>query len=90
MTAALVNHSLGIERQYWLENLIRDRCVGERDVGQRMPILNQGRDALIRDRTVGQRTLDNVYHTESELHKRKSVLTPENWMHSWLSVKQLN
>ena len=37
------------------EALIRDRIVGQPDVGQRVTKLKQGRDALIRDRHVGQK-----------------------------------
>ncbi len=35
--------------------LIRDRNVGQQDVGQRVTKLKQGRDALIRERRVGQK-----------------------------------
>jgi hypothetical protein len=40
--------------------LIRDLNVDQPDDGQRVSILNQGRDALIQDRSVGhKRTLDS-------------------------------
>jgi hypothetical protein len=38
--------------------LIRDLCVGQRDVGQQVTLLNQCRDALIRHRSADRRTLD--------------------------------
>jgi uncharacterized caspase-like protein len=60
---------------------MRDRCVGERDVGQRVPILNQCHNALIRDRTVGQKGRWTTSTTQKANFANANLLAPRE--HNW-------
>ena len=63
--------------------LIRDLCGGQRDVGQRVTLLNQCRDALIRHRSVGQKDVGPreaiLNHGRDALIRDRTVWSQGRW-----------
>ena len=62
MTAVVATRCVGQRApmlSYGCGALICDFCIGQRDVGQRVTLMSQRRDAHIRDRNVGHQNAES-------------------------------